>query len=84
MIGPVMIGPSSSPPAAPAGTVRVAPQPGEVAEPEQRTGDAPLLVDVPQHDDGIVNHNTNHQCQRQHSDLIQRESHRIHQTKGRD
>src|ERR1019366_3269879 len=40
--------------------------------------------DVFEHDDGVVDHDTDHKSQREHGDLIQREAHGGHQREGRD
>ena len=39
--------------------------------------------DVFEHDDRVVDHDADHQHQRQHRDLVQREAHRVHQRVGR-
>jgi hypothetical protein len=40
--------------------------------------------DVLQHHNRIIDHNSDHERQGQHRDLIQRESHRTHQPEGCD
>ena len=40
--------------------------------------------DVLEHDDRVVDDDADHQHQRQHRDLVQREAHRVHQRVGRD
>ena len=40
--------------------------------------------DVLEHDDGVVDHDADHQRQRQHGDLVQREAHGRHQREGRN
>ena len=41
-------------------------------------------VDIFEHDDGVVDHDADHQRQRQHGDLVQREAHGGHQREGGD
>ena len=41
-----------------------------------------VAVDILQHDDGVVDHDADHQGQRQHGDLVEREAHGGHQREG--